>query len=1108
MFMLSFVSEFDRVGTVALFPVPFNTMECFGDTTTLLHYRFYVIMASIGTQYLFSVDIGWSFFLKFGHKKIGKVIKLFQHFSSKISSRIPILILLIYLHSINLKLVVISNPSVQNPGPKKLSVLYNNVQGLINTRDLSSDSPPLNVTKVHEINGYIFTKRPDIIILNESWLKSNISSNEFFPENYRVFRNDRSLKSHPFDPRRPKKFRMNGGGVLIACRGDLDVTSCKFSKITVQAEVLSVTFKTKCGKSFCLSTFYRVGTLGINNFDEFCTHFTSLATSRKISKHILVGDFNFPEVSWPNANTPCELHGRFLDFLNCELGHSQIINEPTHKSGNILDLLFTNIPGLIRNLKVLDQNEFCLSDHRAISFDIEIEVKYKSCPKRKVFNYDKGDYRGLNEDLNRINWDRAFMSNDPCLAWDIFKKTLGELCDHRIPKKTMRSQFQPPWYDSECDRIRRKKEKWRIKAKESTNESDRLTYTEKFRSMRKLFKKTMNDKMKSNFVDDSDPALISKRFWTHVKSKSKSTRIPETVQYRNRFRYEAKDQAALFNEYFYNQFSEASNYNIDIDFANNDFLDLKFYSEDILLILRSLNPSKAAGPDGIHGKVLKYCASSLAYPLSILFNLSFVTGCIPPDWKLASVVPVFKKGDKGSVENYRPISLTSLVMKVFERCIKTALFSVCEDVLDPRQHGFLNNRSCVTQMVPFVHDLATNLNDKIRTDIIYFDFAKAFDSVSHDLILRKLKEEFKVDGLMLRFIKSYLEGREQQVVIGGQTSSKLPVHSGVPQGSILGPLLFVLFINDMFACISGETDIALYADDTKIWRRITMFSDHHILQNDINNLFVWSVNNKMVFHPNKCKALSISKFRNEFDKFPFNVFIYEINGTCIDYVNSQRDLGVELNNNLNWGSHHSMLVLQASSRLGLLRRTCHFNADVRQKRAFYLAIVRSLFEHCSPVWSPQYVSHLSKFENVQRRAVKWINGVPFCSYSDEKYAEELRKLKILPMKLKFLSNDLILFYKIVNQMVPIELPSCIVIMRPTEGSRLTRQSAAVLDETDVTRYSFLTVPTTDTLNKSFFFRTVRNWNSIPVSVRQINSFSLFKSALMNYLWSPDTVWPD
>ncbi len=243
-------------------------------------------------------------------------------------------------------------------------------------------------------------------------------------------------------------------------------------------------------------------------------------------------------------------------------------------------------------------------------------------------------------------------------------------------------------------------------------------------------------------------------------------------------------------------------------------------------VLKMLNASKAAGPDGIHGKVLKTCASSLAYPLSVLFNLSFVTGCIPPDWKLASIVPVFKKGDKSSVEDYRPISLTSLVMKVFERCVKTALFSVCQDVLDPRQHGFLTNRSCVTQMTPFTHDLASTLNDKSRSDIIYFDFAKAFDSVSHDLILKKLKYEFKIDGLMLKFIKAYLQGRKQQVVVGGHTSTILPVKSGVPQGSILGPLLFVLFINDMFSCVSAETNIALYADDYHVLRPLYSSERH------------------------------------------------------------------------------------------------------------------------------------------------------------------------------------------------------------------------------------------------------------------------------------------
>ncbi len=468
---------------------------------------------------------------------------------------------------------------------------------------------------------------------------------------------------------------------------------------------------------------------------------------------------------------------------------------------------------------------------------------------------------------------------------------------------------------------------------------------------------------------------------------------------------------------------------------------------------------------------------------------------------------MFKKEDKSSVENYRPISLTSLVMKVFERCVKTALFSVCEDMLDNRQHGFLNNRSCATQMIPFAHDLALTIDERSRSDIIYFDFAKAFDSVSHDLILKKLKENFKVDGLMLRFIKAYLEGRKQQVVVGGQMSSMLPVRSGVPQGSILGPLLFVLFINDMFSVVSAETNIALYADDTKIWRRITMFSDHYILQNDINNLFDWSVRNKMVFHPKKCKAVSVTLQRNILDNLPFNIFNYEINGTFIEYEKSQKDIGVIINTSLTWGPHYDMLIAQASSKLGILRRTCHFTADIRQKRSFYLAIVRSLFEHCSTIWSPQYASHLSRFEAIQRRAIKWINGEPFSSYTDEKYAEELRKLKILPMKLKFIYNDLVLFYKIVNQMVPIEFPDHISVCN-AEGSRLTRQNAAIHDLSDVSTYRCNITPSTDALKHSFFFRTVVNWNRLPISVRQSDGLIMFKSTLTSHLWMPDLDWPD
>ena len=1012
-----------------------------------------------------------------------------------------------FLFMLNLILIIISNPSIMNPGPRSFSIFYNNVQGFVNTRDLASDSPPLNMTKVHEIHGYIYTNEPDAIILNETWLKTSIRNIEVIPDNYKVFRIDRSSKSHPWDPARPKKFRKNGGGVLIALRNDLNLSSVKFTKVKVQAELLSIILKTESGRKFTISTFYRVGTLGLENFKEFERHFRTLALDKKLQRHVLIGDFNFSDVTWPEGQTSCDVQHKFLDFLIGDLGHTQLINHPTHKSGNILDLVFTNIPSLIKNVRVLEHNESCLADHFGITLDLDLEVKLRKMPRRRTYNYRKANWAGLNFELRRVSWNLVIDNVDPHIAWPRFKNVLTGLCDRYIPKKTIKSQFQPPWYDSDVDKIRKNKEKWRKRARDTSDPSQREIYLEKFRSCRKQFKQTMNEKMRLNVEDDSDPGLISKKFWSHVKSRSKSTRIPETVRLGTRFRTSPADQSELFNSYFYEQFSDQSLYDIDINYSNDQFYDLKFHSFDVFLILNSLKVSKAPGPDGIHGEVLKNCASSLANPLSLLFNLSFSTGCIPSEWKLALVVPVFKKGDKGSVENYRPISLTSLVMKVFERCIKRELFSACSDLLDPRQHGFVNEKSCTTQMIPFTNDLALALNSRSRMDVIYFDFAKAFDSVSHDLILTKLKNMYKIDGLMLKFIKAYLEGRQQQTVVGGATSSSLPVQSGVPQGSILGPLLFVLFINDMFSCVSEGTNIALYADDTKIWREIFSYSDHQILQNDINNLFEWSVRNKMRFHPAKCKALSVTMQRNILDNLPFNVFLYELHHTTIDYIYSQTDLGVDINTRLNFNAHCNKLLSKASSNLGLLRRTCHFIADKRQKRSFYLAIVRSLFEHCSVVWSPQYATNIEKFSAFQKRAVKWIYGETFASYSNEMFLEKQRELKILPMKLKFIFNDIVMFYKVVNGLVPITLPPFISACTPSDV-RYTRRNAPIHELSDLSTFQCSVTPNCDQFKHSFFYRTFRKWNSLPIAIRQTPCLSALKAALTTYMWSPDTEWPD
>ena len=240
---------------------------------------------------------------------------------------------------------------------------------------------------------------------------------------------------------------------------------------------------------------------------------------------------------------------------------------------------------------------------------------------------------------------------------------------------------------------------------------------------------------------------------------------------------------------------------------------------------------------------------SLAEPLSIIFKLVYNTGILPSQWKLANVVPVFKKGEKNDVQNYRPISLTCLITKVTERIVYDELLHLTLNKIDSRQHGFLNNKSCSTNMISFVESIISTFNEKNPTAIIYFDFAKAFDSVNHDLILNKLKKNFDIDGRLLKFFVNYLFDRKQQVVLENEFSDIASVISGVPQGFILGPLLFVLFINDIYHCVDPETNIARYADDTKIWREIKSEIDASVLQNDIHTLNEWCKTKKMKFHP-------------------------------------------------------------------------------------------------------------------------------------------------------------------------------------------------------------------------------------------------------------------
>ena len=1006
----------------------------------------------------------------------------------------------IWIYALNFLLITIINPSLLNPGPSNLSVVFQNLQGLIPFSQLGCTHPTLDSTKIFEINSYLNNCKPDIFIWNETWLKRSIDDNEVVnTDKYKIFRLDRSNHTHPPDPTSSRKFRSNGGGVMIGINRELDVISAGIN-ISCKAEILGVTLKFRNGKKVAICTCYRVGTLGVANHNNIESYIQGVLSRRGINNMVLIGDFNMAHTQWSSYQTNDNVERLFLDSFS-NFGFQQLVDSPTHCKGNILDLLLTNSPQLVSNISVADEFLMCKSDHFPIQFKVKSYARKKKTAKREIYNFKRANWDALISELDSTNWQHLLSSSDVEVAWNAFKAHLFCVVDKHIPKIKIQNQFQPPWFDSETYELCREKERLRSAYKRTKSDVNYVKYA----NCRRSFKRLVQGKMRDNFKDEYNSNLITKKFWSYVKSKSNSHRIPDLVNLKDTYRTNPIDQAELFNKFFKDQFSEPSTYDIEID-QTNDIFNIDFRCTRIYNILHKLNVNKAMGPDGIHGKVLKHCATSISYPLSILFNLSYTTGKIPLEWKLANVVPVHKKGCKSNVENYRPISLTCIVMKVYEKVIRDELMFRCGHLIDDRQHGFLQFRSCTTQMIGYCDSLALSLNKNTRSDVIYFDFQKAFDTVNHDLILRKLKFQYNIDGKLLRFFINYLKNRKQCIVLSNTKSSVQPVISGVPQGSILGPTLFVLFLNDITSGLNDGTNICMYADDTKVWREINCENDHLILQNDINYLLDWAHNNKMKFHPSKCKVLSIT--RNPpplLDILPNIQFVYSLGSCIIDYCDSEKDLGIHMNGSLNFNEHCEYLYSKANQKLAMLKRNCNFVNNARMKRSLYLTLVRSIFEHCPIVWRPASSSPVDKLESIQKRAFKWIFDDLTSSYSCmELYYAHCKQLNILPIKFRFDYHDLKMFHIIVNEYICVKIPA---YLKPFSENRLRSShldyKCYVSDISPRNLNSYQNSSTNrsnSAFGNSFFYRTHLLWNRLPLSLRETTNINHFKSELKAHIW--------
>ena len=335
------------------------------------------------------------------------------------------------------------------------------------------------------------------------------------------------------------------------------------------------------------------------------------------------------------------------------------------------------------------------------------------------------------------------------------------------------------------------------------------------------------------------------------------------------------------------------------------------------------------------------------------------TGEVPRDWVDAHITPLHKKGPRSNCNNYRPVSLTSQVVKLLERIVLDNIKSLLQvnNTIIEDQHGFQSKSSCTTQLLECLNDWTKDYDDAHQTDIIYLDFQKAFDSVPHQRLLRKL-EQHGIKGRVLSWISSFLTDRRQRVVLRNGVSTWQQVTSGVPQGTILGPILFLLYINDISENVSSHTK--MFADDTKLYNTIHSIADCEILQADLDKLSNWAKKWLLKFNVDKCVVL---KTKTKHD------YTYTLNGVSLQEAAEQKDLGVTIANTLTPRNHIQNIVKKSNQRIGLIKR-CFSYLSEKRVSILYRTIVRPVLEYGCPVWSPWHLKDIYTLEKVQSRCLK------------------------------------------------------------------------------------------------------------------------------------------
>ena len=705
-----------------------------------------------------------------------------------------------------------------------------------------------------------------------------------------------------------------------------------------------------------------------------------------------------------------------------------------------------------------------------------------------MWDFKNADFNVYRQVLNDTDWDECFIDeNDIDNIVKLWTAKLLAAAESSIKNKDVCIRpNDKPWYNSYLRRLCRKKNNFHNNAKHSNTYQDWL----KFTTIRNLYFSEVK-RLKTEFDQQKYQALAmnkksSKKWWSLIKKVQNSNdnfEVIPPIETNSDILTRDKDKAEAFNVFF-SKASELDDSNAQLPNITrvleiNNLNSLIISKEDIVDQLKALDTTKAYGPDGVSPIFLKEGNDSLVNSLHRIFNLSLRLAKIPKLWKQANVVPIHKKELRSKMDNYRPVSLLSVVGKILERIIFKYVFNFFRDnfVITLFQSGFLPGHSTVTQLLEVYNELCKAVDKGREVRVIFLDISKAFDRVWHKGLIFKLQQS-GISGQLLSWFIDYLQDRFQRVVVNGQQSEWKEIKAGVPQGSVLGPTLFLIFINDIVYVIR-HCKIRMFADDTCLIIEVdNRESTAEHINEDLESVDAWSKQWLVNFSPAKTKSLIVST-KQDSHRNPQIHF----GGQIIDEVKSHTYLGVKLASNLRWNHHINDISLKARKKLNAMV-PFKYKLDRKSLETMYLSFVRPTMEYAQVVWGGTYDSDMVKLERIQVDAMRLITGATARSNIAKLYSET--NFQTFESR----TNDamLCMMYKIVHRSAPPYLTNILELNDANPRYSMRNRDAIKIPHCRLSLFQ-----------RSFFPYTIKLWNKLPVNTQNIPTYESFKNHLRNKL---------